>query len=282
MKKFFIFMLSAAFLAAMVVLPAWADTLQLKNGTTVQGKYLGGDSNNVQLLVNGKVQSYSTSQILLLEFNSSSSAASAAAAPSSNPPAAHTASQKASTGSNSTANSTTGNSITFPAGTNIEVRMVDTVNSKTDPVGTKFQATLEQPLESNGTVVAPKDATVYGQLAQSQQAGTFAGKSVLQLELTGITINGNVAPIATSDYSVAGNSRGTQTAERAGIGAGIGAIIGAIAGGGKGAGIGAAVGGGAGAASQIITKGQAVYVPSETVLNFTLSQPLVVPAPSAQ
>jgi hypothetical protein len=57
--------------------------------------------------------------------------------------------------------------------------------------------------------------------------------------------------------------------------AAFGAIIGAIAGGGKGAAIGAASGAGAGAAVQAV-RGAKVKIPSETRLEFTLKQPLVV------
>ena len=55
------------------------------------------------------------------------------------------------------------------------------------------------------------------------------------------------------------------------------AIIGAIAGGGRGAAIGAGVGAGLGAASEIITKGDQVKVPSETLLDFTLEQDVSIP-----
>src|SRR5258705_9792769 len=59
----------------------------------------------------------------------------------------------------------------------------------------------------------------------------------------------------------------------------IGAIIGGIAGGGKGAAIGAAAGGGLGGGVQAATKGQQIKLPSETVLNFNLQNPLtVIPA----
>ena len=54
-------------------------------------------------------------------------------------------------------------------------------------------------------------------------------------------------------------------------------IIGAIAGGGKGAAIGAGVGGGVGAGSEVITKGDQVKIPSETLLDFTLQQDLAIP-----
>jgi NAD(P)H-hydrate repair Nnr-like enzyme with NAD(P)H-hydrate dehydratase domain len=118
---------------------------------------------------------------------------------------------------------------------------------------------------------------VYGKLEQVKSAGRVEGQSELRLVLTGIVLNGATYNIATGQYEVQGKSRGHQTATRAGIGAVAGGIIGAIAGGGKGAAIGAGVGAGAGAASTVLTHGQQVHVPSETVLDFTLQQPVKLP-----
>src|SRR4029077_1658460 len=92
-----------------------------------------------------------------------------------------------------------------------------------------------------------------------------------------IVVNGQTVPLVTGDYELKGKSRGASTAKRTIGGAAVGTIIGAIAGGGKGAGIGAAVGGGAGAESEIITKGDQVKVPSETLLDFTLQQDVTIP-----
>jgi hypothetical protein len=79
-----------------------------------------------------------------------------------------------------------------------------------------------------------------------------------------------------SDYNLQGKGRGGDTAKKVGGVAVLGAIIGGIAAGGKGAAIGAAAGGGAGAGVQILTKGQQVKVPSETLLEFRLQQPATV------
>lgn len=50
-----------------------------------------------------------------------------------------------------------------------------------------------------------------------------------------------------------------------------------LSGGGKGAAIGAGVGGGVGAGSEVITKGDPVKIPSETLLDFTLKQEVSIP-----
>ncbi len=60
----------------------------------------------------------------------------------------------------------------------------------------------------------------------------------------------------------------------------MGAAIGAIAGKGNGAPIGGAAGASAGTAAQVLTRGQKIRVPSDTVLEFQLKTPLkVMPSP---
>jgi hypothetical protein len=84
-------------------------------------------------------------------------------------------------------------------------------------------------------------------------------------------------PLVTGEYELTGKSRGASTAKRTVGGAALGSLIGAIAGGGKGAAIGAGAGAGVGAGSEIITKGDQVSVPSETLLDFTLQQDVSIP-----
>ena len=92
-------------------------------------------------------------------------------------------------------------------------------------------------------------------------------------------VNGQTVPIVTGDYELTGKSRGASTAKRTIGGAAVGSIIGALAGGGEGAAIGAGIGAGAGAGSEIITKGDQVRVPSETLIEFTLQQDVSIPKP---
>ena len=159
------------------------------------------------------------------------------------------------------------------------MRTIDAIDSTKNHVGDRFQASLEQPLIVDGNVVVAKGADVYGRLAESKTSGTFTGRSQLRLELTGIVINGQTVPLSTGEYELTGKSRGASTAKRTVGGAAVGSLIGALAGGGKGAAVGAGVGGSLGAGSEVITKGDQVKVPSETLLDFTLQQELSIPAP---
>jgi hypothetical protein len=259
----------AAVLGLLFVGVTAADTLELKDGRVLQGKYLGGTQAVLRFEVNGEVQAFSTNDIVALTFTGHSGSAAPTAAPVAPPVAAPAPSNLAD-------NSVPGGDITIPAGQSLLVRMIDGVDSSKNHVGDVFHASLETDLYIGNSIVARKGTDVYGRLAQAQEAGHLSGSSELQLELTRIVIDGKDYPVVSSDYSLKGKGRGSDTAKKVGGGAVAGAIIGAIAGGGRGAAIGAGVGSAAGGGVQVFTRGQQVKVPSETLLEFRLQQPATV------
>lgn len=168
--------------------------------------------------------------------------------------------------------------VTVPAGTRILVRMVDSVDSSKQKAGDRFTANLETNLQADDVVVAPRGTTVYGRLASASSAGRMSGSSELTLELTDIQINGTAYPLLTSTYEVEGKGEGSKTAKKVVGGAGLGALIGGLAGGGKGAGIGVLAGAAGGTALSASKKGQQLSIPSESLLEFRLAQPVTLPA----
>jgi hypothetical protein len=105
----------------------------------------------------------------------------------------------------------------------------------------------------------------------------MSGSSELELELTDIVIDGRSYPLLTSTYEIKGSGEGSKTTRKILGGAGLGALIGGIAGGGKGAGIGALAGAGAGTAVAATKKGQQISIPSESLIEFRLMQPVTLP-----
>jgi len=272
LKRFF----AAIAVGLFFVSVAAADTLELKSGKVVQGRYLGGTAAILRFEVNGEVQTFSTNDVVALTFTGRSGGAVPMAAPA--PAPATTAPAPAPAPAPADASVGPGGEVTIPAGQSMLIRMVDGVDSSKNHPGDIFHATLETDLTIGNTVVARKGTDVYGRLAESQKSGNFSGKSELQLELTRLVIDGKDYPVVSSDYTLQGKGQGSQTAKKVGVGAVAGTIIGAIAGGGKGAAIGAAAGGATGAGVQVLTKGAQVKVPSETVLEFRLQQPVTVTA----
>jgi hypothetical protein len=263
MKRYLNFGMVTTVLLASI---ARADTLELKNGSLIKGKFTGGSETEISFRVGSSVRKYNLADIVSLRFDSE------------RPPEMPTRPTSSfSEGPETVPSAKTVRYITIPAGTRISVRTIDGIDSTKNHVGDRFQASLEEPLTADGNIVVAKGADVFGRLAESRKSGTFTGRSQLQLELTGIVVNGQTIPLVTGEYELTGTSRGASTAKRTVGGAAVGSIIGALAGGGKGAAIGAGVGGGVGAGSETITKGDQVKVPSETLLDFTLEQDLSIP-----
>src|SRR5260221_3767801 len=237
--------ISAVVLALFYVGAATADTLELKDGRVLKGRYLGGTQAVMRFEVNGEVQTFNTTDIVALTFTGYSGSSAPAASPS-----------PAMAPSNSFAGVPSGGAVTIPAGQSMLVRMIDGVDSSKNHVGDVFHASLETDLTVGNTVVARKGTDIYGRLAEAKEAGHFSGSSELQLELTRVVIDGRDYPVVSSDYTLQGKGRGSNTAKKVGGGAVAGAIIGAIAGGGKGAAIGAGGGSAGGAGGQGVTGGQ--------------------------
>ena len=257
---------------SMAAVSARADSLELKNGSLIKGKFMGGSQTSISFQVGSSLQSYDVADVRSLRL-SSEELGSSSLVPSKSSNAV-SAVEKGEVAESSS-------SVTIPAGTQISVRTIDGIDSTKNHAGYRFQASLNEALWVDGNVVIPKGAEVYGRLEESKETGTFTGRSELKLTLTGIVVRGQSVPLVTGDCQLTGKSKGESTAKRTVGGAAIGSIIGAIAGGGKGAAIGAGTGAGVGAGSEIITKGDQVKIPSETLLEFTLQQSVTIPKHAA-
>jgi hypothetical protein len=295
---------------------ARADVLELKTGEIVQGKFISASSATVRFEVNGQPQTFAIKDVLNIGFTDTSDAAASPATPPAAPPqpdppatapavqnhnndaseqqpappaAAADATDPADTVPPAAAptprpdaayNGPT-QAVTIPSGTNLVVRMIDSVDSQTNHVSDPFHASLDAPLVVGNTVVAQKGADVYGMLANAKDSGHISGAPQLTLELTGIRINGNIVAVNSTTYDVVGKSRGSQSAERIGGGAVVGAVIGGVIAGPKGAAVGATLGAGGGTAVQLSTHGDRIRVPSETRLEFTTENDVTALVPAA-
>jgi len=166
--------------------------------------------------------------------------------------------------------------VTLPAGSDIPVRINQTLDSETTQSGTPFSGVVAREVVADGLVVIPVGASVKGTVVDAKDATHFKGSSILSIELTGLRRHGDSLSISTDPYTVEGKGRGANTAEKIGGGAAIGAVLGGIFGGGKGAAIGAGAGAGGGTILQGATRGQQVRIPSETLIRFHLSAPLTI------
>jgi hypothetical protein len=238
---------------ALITTAAHGDVLELKNGKTLTGSYVGGTAATIRFQTAEGIQAIETSQALALTFTGSGAAAGAA--PAAAAPAAAAAAPPAPA------------SVSIPAGTKLLVRMMDGASSN-DSKGKRFTTALESDLVIEGRTVAKAGTKIYGRVENAERAGRYRGKSSLDLRLTELTVGGSMLPIVTGPYAQTGAGSLGKTAR----GAAAGAAIGAIADEGEGAAKGAAIG----AVASGVKKGQPVVVSAGTLLEFQLQQPATV------
>jgi len=158
-----------------------------------------------------------------------------------------------------------------PSGTNLKVRLNDTLSSKESRAGDRFTTTAIDPVRFN-------EATVHGHIRSIVKSGKVKGRTTINLTFDSIDLpdgrhgvmHGYVTRIydknarTDEEGGVQSEGRGKQTLKRSGIGATAGAIIGGIAGGGKGAAIGLILGGAGGAGSVAINGSKELKLESGT------------------
>jgi hypothetical protein len=164
--------------------------------------------------------------------------------------------------------------ISIPAGTQLTIRLNDTLDTERNQVGDTFHGTLGAPIVIDSETAIPSGADVVGRVVDVKSAGRLAGNSALKLELSSLSVNGKTYNIQTNQWLREGKGEGKNTAVKAGGGAAIGAIIGGLAGGGKGAAIGAGAGAGAGTGVAATKKGEQIKLPAESTLSFLLIDPV--------
>ena len=159
-----------------------------------------------------------------------------------------------------------------PVGTDLKVRINDTLSSKESRVGDRFTATVIDPSRFD-------EARVTGHVSSIQKSGKVKGRTSMNLAFDSVelrdgrkgVLHGYVTRVYGDDSGKADNeggvesgSRTNQTVKRTGIGAAVGGIIGGIAGGGKGAAIGLIIGGAGGAGSLAVKGSKELKIESGT------------------
>jgi hypothetical protein len=163
--------------------------------------------------------------------------------------------------------------VTIPAGTEVYIRTIDSMDSQTSHTNQTFRASLDKDVIVDNQTVIPRRSDVSLKVTEVQSAGKLSGTSQVKVQLDRLFIGKESYTVTSNTFEQTGSSEGKKAARNVGIGAAAGAVLGGILGGGKGAVIGAGAGGGGGA---VISKGEQVKISSETQLMFKLENPLDV------
>jgi len=237
-----IFLIAA--IAALTTGVLLADTIELADGTLLEGDFVGSSNGIIMFNTGDNIEAFPESEVVGIFLSEGIETATAMLAE----PAG---------------------SITVPSGTRLVVRTSDTVDSSQHRAGHRFRGQLEGAIVVGGVTVAPRGTTVHGTILSASQAGRAVGSSELSLEWTDIMIDDQLFPIATTGMSAQTGGEAGRTVGRTARAAAIGGLIG----GSSGARTGAAVGAGA----SLVTRGASVNIPRGTIVESSLRTPLTVP-----
>ena len=202
-----------------------------------------------------------------------SAAASSTSTTSSATTASRSSSAPAATTSSTRSTTATSAGVEIPVGTEIDVRLQNTLNSGTAQVEDRFEGTTLTDTSVDGRVAIPAGSIVRG-VVTAVEPGTRTNRtSKLTVSFDQVTISGRSYPIrGTVTQAIEGEGiRGE--AGRTAAGAGVGAIIGGILGGFKGALAGILIGGGGTIAA---TEGKEVELPLGSVLRVRMDAPVQI------
>lgn len=161
----------------------------------------------------------------------------------------------------------------IPAGTQLQVRISESLSSEKAAAGDAFHGTLTAPVVVNGKTLFAKGAEVTGEVVKVERSGRLSNPGELHLSLRTVSNGRRTFVVAAEPFVIKGQSHTKSNLTKIGGGAAAGAIIGAMAGGGKGAAIGAGVGAAAGTGVAAATGKKNAEVESEAVLTWVAAAP---------
>ena len=159
----------------------------------------------------------------------------------------------------------------IPVGTELDVRLQQSLSSATAAVEDRFEATTLVDLKDGDRTMIPAGSVLRGVVSSVTKTSRLERKGSLTLAFDQVRVNGREYPIrATVTQAI--ESEGIKgEAGKIGAGAGVGMIIGGILGGVKGALAGILIGGGGTIAA---TEGKDVELPAGTVLRVRIDSGL--------
>jgi hypothetical protein len=175
--------------------------------------------------------------------------------------------------SGTTATTARGGALEIPAGTEMDVRLSNNLNSGTALVEDRFEATTLVDVNVNGRTAIPAGSVMRGVVTAVEPATRTNRTAKMTVSFDQVTVNGRAYPMrGTVTQAIEGEGIRGETA-RVGTGAGVGAIIGGILGGFKGALAGILIGAGGTIAA---TEGKEVELPQGSVLRVRVDSPVQI------
>lgn len=230
---------------------ALADTLELADGTLLEGDFIGSSNGIIMFNTGEDIEAYPKDEVLGLFFTKGVETRE-------REEEQQQEAQKPVT-------------LTIPTGTRLVIRTSESVDTKRHSVGHRFRSQLESALVVDGITIAAKGTAIYGRVAQANQAKRMAGSSDLTIVFTDIMLNDQLHSMSTQGLTAQGKNEAGRTAGRTARAAALGGLYGGSSSAKKGAKL--------GLGASLVTSGSSINVPAGTLVETNLASPLTLPHP---
>jgi hypothetical protein len=168
----------ACLLTLLAASAAGTDTLELRDGRVLEGKYRGGTAEQLHFEIDGVLHGVPVGDVLGIGFlgRRAGDPAPSAAQPA---PAAPKVARVA-------------------AGTRLRVRLADTLDTHVNTEGDVFRGVLEMELQAAGETIVAQSSPVSGRIAEIHDSPA----SNLSLELTGLQVGEAMQTIVTGSQQI--------------------------------------------------------------------------------
>ncbi len=144
-----------AFMSALAI----ADTLELADGTVLEGDLVGHSNNIIMFDTGDGIEAYTESQVVGIFLSAGVETREAIEVAS---------------------------AVTVPAGTRMVIRMTEAIDTRKHKTGHRFRGQLEGALVIGGVTAVPNGAFVYGQIEEAKKSRRMAGKAELMIIFTDV------------------------------------------------------------------------------------------------
>ncbi|MDG1389754.1 MAG: hypothetical protein P8P79_15050 [Halioglobus sp.] len=237
---------AASLLAVSVVT---ADTLELADGTLLEGDMVGSSNGIIMFNTGDDIEAYPESEVVGIYLSEGVATRQQELQKQQNQP----------------------QTITVAEGTRLVIRMSETIDTKRHSAGYRFRGQLESALVVNGITAARRGTTVYGRILGASQSGRLAGSSDMTIEFTDLLVDDQMHSMRTQGLKAQGKNEAGRTAGRTARAAALGGLYGGSSSAKKGAKV------GLGAA--ILTSGSSINIPAGTLVETNLATALNLPYP---
>lgn len=247
---------------------AAGETITLRDGTVLEGKFFGGDSQHMRFVIDGKMRTFFLEDVALVAIGAPLPTKEPECPEVTCPPPPECPAVSSNESAQEPEEPQEPLEIAdgvVPRGTPLLIRLREPVDSAEDPSGTVYHGILDKPVRVQGRTILPQGVPAELELVLGEE--TARGGGQFGLAVTAVVLDGQTVPVRTSQAGLTEDEKKKISLGSIARGA---ARVGRTIGGRTGSRAGRTAEDIEETAEEVSVGGHTVQVPADTVLRFHL------------